>query len=335
MKTALILDDSPRWRAMLADILRAEGWMVTAEAMPTALWAHGPEQVYDLAILAVSPVGHDDGQALVFLNRLNGSVRRCVLLAGRPASQVEPALAGHPRVVGLIEKASFSAQALLALAQPAVDAAARLANEAAGPRVLVVEDDANWRGIYGELLADSGLTFDCAVSYGEARGRLQRVDYDLAIVDLNLASSAAPEGNRDGFFLLRAARQRNIPAIVVSALGDPVDIDRAYDEFGIFAFVEKEGFDRNNFARLLAECLRAKGAARAASAPEPPMLEGLTQREREVLGLLIQGMTNRQIAEALLISANTAKKHVDHILQKLEVSTRAGAVAAAMKLGMQ
>jgi DNA-binding NarL/FixJ family response regulator len=116
---------------------------------------------------------------------------------------------------------------------------------------------------------------------------------------------------------------------VVSALGDPADIDRAYDEFGIFAFVEKEGFDGANFLRLMAAA--AGRAGEAAAPPEvPPGLEHLTPREREVLALLTQGYTNRQIAEALMISANTTKKHVDHILQKLGASTRAGAVAAAL-----
>jgi DNA-binding NarL/FixJ family response regulator len=237
-------------------------------------------------------------------------------------------------VAGVLEKAAFSAAALLALAQPSDELPTALP-PAHGPRVLVVEDDANWRDIYAEILADGGYSVDCAVSYGEARGWLQRVDYDLAIVDLNLASSAAPEGNRDGFFLLRAARQRGVPAIVVSALGDPADIDRAYDEFGIFAFVEKEGFNRDNFARLLAEARQPSALAPAPDGvTDLSALETLTPREREVLGLLIQGLTNRQIAEALLISANTTKKHVDHILQKLEVSTRAGAVAAALKMGM-
>lgn len=336
MKTVLILDDSPRWRAMVAEALRAEGWTVLPDTALGPGLSPNSGATYDLIILAVPPVGHDAGPALAYLNGLNGSARRCLLLSSRPAADIEPALAHHPRVAGIIEKASFSAATLLDLAQPKNDPLPIPPPLAAsGPRVLVVEDDANWREIYAEILAEGDYAVDCAVSYGEARGWLQRVDYDLAIVDLNLASSAAPEGNRDGFFLLRAARQRGVPAIVVSALGDPADIDRAYDEFGIFAFVEKEGFDRANFARLLAAARQTEAAAPAPTAgTDLSALEQLTPREREVLGLLIQGLTNRQIAEALLISANTTKKHVDHILQKLEVNTRAGAVAAAMKMGM-
>jgi len=337
MKTALILDDSPRWRAMVADALRADGWTVTMEPATSSTPLVEMGQGYELVVLGVPPVGHGDGQALAHLNQLDGANQRCILLAGRRASEVERELAEHPSVAGVVEKANFTAAALLAAVLDASEAATAPPTQAAqGPRVLVVEDDANWRGIYAEILSESGYSLDCAVSYGEARGWLQRVQYDLAIVDLNLASSAAPEGNRDGFFLLRAARQRGVPALVVSALGDPVDIDRAYDEFGIFAFVEKEGFDRASFERLLIEARQAEPETNTPpAATEVPALEQLTPREREVLGLLIQGLTNRQIAETLLISANTTKKHVDHILQKLEVSTRAGAVAAAMKMGMQ
>jgi DNA-binding NarL/FixJ family response regulator len=327
MKTALVIDASPRWRATVADALRAQGWTVTVAADLAEVDAAAR---YSLAVLAASPGAAAAGpaaEALDYLTRLNGAATRCVLLASPPASELDPRLAQHPRVLGLIEKDAFDPAALLRLVEPASPAAP--AASADGPKVLVVEDDANWRAIYGELLAEAGYATYFAVSYGEARGWLQHEDFQLAVVDLNLASSAAPEGNRDGFFLLRAARQRGVPAVVVSALGDPADIDRAYDEFGIFAFVEKEGFDGANFLRLMAAAGRA---GEAPSPPEPsPGFEHLTPREREVLALLTQGFTNRQIAEALMISANTTKKHVDHILQKLGASTRAGAVAAALK----
>jgi DNA-binding NarL/FixJ family response regulator len=48
----------------------------------------------------------------------------------------------------------------------------------------------------------------------------------------------------------------------------------------------------------------------------------------------VRGDTNRQIAEALHITPNTVKKHVDHILQKFGASSRAGAVAAALRAGL-
>jgi DNA-binding NarL/FixJ family response regulator len=59
---------------------------------------------------------------------------------------------------------------------------------------------------------------------------------------------------------------------------------------------------------------------------------GLTPREREVLALLADGRTNRQIAEELFISAKTASVHVSNILAKLGVANRGEAAAVAYRL---
>jgi DNA-binding CsgD family transcriptional regulator len=61
---------------------------------------------------------------------------------------------------------------------------------------------------------------------------------------------------------------------------------------------------------------------------------GLTRRERDVLPLLVQGRTNRQIAEALFISENTAGVHVSNILGKLGASSRTEAAGIAVRLGL-
>lgn len=57
----------------------------------------------------------------------------------------------------------------------------------------------------------------------------------------------------------------------------------------------------------------------------------LTEREREVLNLIVQGQSNQQIAEALAISLATVKAHTSNILAKLQVSSRAEAIAFAIK----
>lgn len=69
------------------------------------------------------------------------------------------------------------------------------------------------------------------------------------------------------------------------------------------------------------------------AATEPPQPgHDLTPREREVLGLLVHGMTNREIAESLTISRSTVKHHVSSILAKLQAHSRAEATAMAVQL---
>jgi len=60
----------------------------------------------------------------------------------------------------------------------------------------------------------------------------------------------------------------------------------------------------------------------------------LSQREREVLQLLTQGQTNREIAQHLFLSVSTVKIHVEHILAKLGVSDRTQAAVRAIELGL-
>ena len=63
-------------------------------------------------------------------------------------------------------------------------------------------------------------------------------------------------------------------------------------------------------------------------------LYGLTEREMEVLALIVDGLTNPQIAEKLVITISTTKTHVHSILQKLYVNTRSKAISTAMKEGL-
>jgi DNA-binding CsgD family transcriptional regulator/tetratricopeptide (TPR) repeat protein len=85
--------------------------------------------------------------------------------------------------------------------------------------------------------------------------------------------------------------------------------------------------------------LLARRARLALDLPVPSALTpaerlGLTAREAEVLVLVAEGRTNRQIAEALFISTKTASVHVSNILAKLSVSNRGEAAAAARRLGL-
>jgi LuxR family transcriptional regulator, maltose regulon positive regulatory protein len=73
------------------------------------------------------------------------------------------------------------------------------------------------------------------------------------------------------------------------------------------------------------------GAGRADAAPPLP---GLTPREREVLRLLADGLTNRQIAERLVVSEHTVHRHVTNVLRKLDLPSRAAAAAHTVRSGV-
>ena len=73
----------------------------------------------------------------------------------------------------------------------------------------------------------------------------------------------------------------------------------------------------------------AAGRLTSSNAASQP-LSKLTPRERQVLGLMAQGKTNKEIAALLVTSEGTAKTHVAHIFRKLGVSDRIGAVLAAL-----
>ena len=78
----------------------------------------------------------------------------------------------------------------------------------------------------------------------------------------------------------------------------------------------------------------------AAGAQHPPQfaqgsgLAGMTAREAEVLVLLARGLTNKQIAERLIITPKTAGNHVEHIYAKIGTSSRAAAALFAVQHGL-
>lgn len=81
-------------------------------------------------------------------------------------------------------------------------------------------------------------------------------------------------------------------------------------------------------ATLSAEA--AQALVEAASQPAPPG-QDLTERELQVLALLVQGLTNRQIAGKLTVSPSTIKSHVRNIMTKLNVASRTEAVSVALR----
>jgi LuxR family maltose regulon positive regulatory protein len=86
----------------------------------------------------------------------------------------------------------------------------------------------------------------------------------------------------------------------------------------------------------LARVLRAsrRGAAGAAGAGDQGLVDPLTARELEVLALLASGASNQGIADSLVVTLDTVKKHVTHVLAKLGAASRTEAVARAREIGL-
>ena len=90
-------------------------------------------------------------------------------------------------------------------------------------------------------------------------------------------------------------------------------------------------FETHVLARLAAPLLKESATS---ARLEPGLLEPLTPREHEILDLLTAGLTNRELAQRLVLSARTVETHVARITGKLGVSSRARAVARAVALGI-
>jgi DNA-binding NarL/FixJ family response regulator len=112
-----------------------------------------------------------------------------------------------------------------------------------------------------------------------------------------------------------------------------VDVARGYAELGDSESAERE-FDAAERVFLdlgaapdLARIRDIRMGTRATS------VDNLTARERQVLSLVAGGSTNREIAEELGLSPKTVNRHVENIFDKLGVSSRAAAVAKALKTG--
>jgi ATP/maltotriose-dependent transcriptional regulator MalT len=73
---------------------------------------------------------------------------------------------------------------------------------------------------------------------------------------------------------------------------------------------------------------------RGGAAAVPGLVEALTARELEVLALIAAGRSNRRIAEELVVTLDTVKKHVGRVLDKLGADNRTEAVARARELGL-
>ena len=75
-------------------------------------------------------------------------------------------------------------------------------------------------------------------------------------------------------------------------------------------------------------------AASVTLAPAAGLVDPLNPRELEVLRLIAEGYSNREIADRLVLGVSTVKTHINHLFQKLDVSSRTQAIAQGRALGM-
>ena len=106
----------------------------------------------------------------------------------------------------------------------------------------------------------------------------------------------------------------------------------------LLSAAERQGLKPLYTDKLLTAFAAAEGLADAAGSPpvlpQQPLAEPLSERELEVLRLVAEGLSNRQIGERLFLTLNTVKGHNRRIFAKLGVHRRTEAVARARALGL-
>lgn len=124
----------------------------------------------------------------------------------------------------------------------------------AARNILIVEDNRNWRDQLTGPLRRDGYMVTTVASYGEALGELRRNEYQLAIVDLRL--SDADENNRDGIVLLQDLATLRIPAIVLTGYGTAELARKAFRDYGVLDFLDKQYLDLKKLRQLIKETFR-------------------------------------------------------------------------------
>ncbi|WP_225823428.1 response regulator [Streptomyces naphthomycinicus] len=209
-------------------------------------------------------------------------------------------------------------------------------------RVLVVDDEALIRlGFQRILDAADGIEVVAAVSGGQALRTVRETRPDVVLLDIRMPDV-------DGLTVLREIRTLPEPPVV--AMLTTFDMDEYVEtalRSGAAGFLLK---DTDPEALPLAVQSLALGGTvlspkvtrtvvdgyLSAGAPEhlPKAIGRLTDREREVLVLIAEGLSNADIAARMHLSTGTVKDHVSAILTKLEVSGRVQAALFAQRAGL-
>ncbi len=213
-------------------------------------------------------------------------------------------------------------------------------------KLLVVEDHALVREGLVRLLAqmEPGVEVQESADFETALNVLDNEgEFDLVLLDLALPGI-------DGFAGLDILRRRYpaMPVAVVSAFNDTPTITRVLN-LGASGFIPK-AFSGEALLSAVREVLagnifkptgQAAGPMLDAETPVPPAKTGvrpdevgLTDRQGQVLGLMVRGMTNRDIADQLGLSEGTVKIHATAVFKTLGVSSRTQALVAVARYGI-
>lgn len=205
-------------------------------------------------------------------------------------------------------------------------------------KILVADDHALIRDALRNLLQDlDGVTTVIEASDSESARRLAAAnpDLDLALLDLQLPGVI-------GLGLLERLRSDypELPVVVLSATED-VSTMRAVLERGAMGFIPKSSSNQVMLSALrlvLAggrylppELLSAAGISAPASVGDLK----LTERQHDVLKLMVQGHSNKQICRELGLAEATVKIHVTAILRALNVTSRAQVIVAINRFGLR
>jgi DNA-binding NarL/FixJ family response regulator len=203
---------------------------------------------------------------------------------------------------------------------------------AARIRIAVFEDHAMVReGIVALLELHADLEVVGQAGDGEAAIELwRRVRPDVALVDLRMPK-------KDGVSVIAALRQEQPTArfLVLTTYDSEDDVSRAL-QAGARGYLLK-GATR----ATLVDAIRSVHAGHRYVPPDladrvlpRPSAEALTDREADVLKRIAEGMSNKEIGDALGISEHTVKGHVTNVLGKLGVTDRTKALVEAVRRGL-
>jgi FixJ family two-component response regulator len=194
------------------------------------------------------------------------------------------------------------------------------------PRVHIVDDDEAMRDSLKWLLESRGLKVELYPSGEAFLGAFDNGFRGCLVLDVRMPGMSG----MDLYEQLRA-RASTLPVIFITGHGDvPMAVSAL--KKGAADFIEKP-FNNQDMLGLIESCMkqdRAAAARRAENASVTQRLDNLTQREREVLGLIVAGKLNKQIADDLGISIKTVEAHRANIMEKLNANTVADLLKIAL-----